>query len=660
MLKKSLVIVLSLITALAVGQKRVPSKMDFAGMKLRIMDDAREEIQKDVDALTASPKYFEIKAERARTYFPIIERIFREENIPDDFKYLVLQESALISDAVSTSNAVGFWQFKDFTAVENGMRVDREIDERKNIVSATKGAASYLHKNNQFFDNWLHALQSYQMGAGGAMKALDKGHEGARTMVVNKKTYWYVKKYLAHKIAFEGSTDQKGQIAVKEYYDGNGKTLREIAKITGADQDELERYNKWASKGRVPDDGKKYAVIIPVAEGVEVPATTPVVASTTTKPLQTKVVEYTFAKEEEFPRIKNRSAAEAGQIVQINGLPGIIAVAGDRIPELAKRGDVALSKFLKYNDLSIDGKLIPGQVYYLKKKRNKAQAYYHVVQYGETLWSIAQKFGIKLKKLKTKNRITGFDEKLKPGRVMWLRYIRPSDVAVEYKDVAVPVVEETVVVQDTVQRPVPAVSQESDTPANEGDNVEETLAEEDVEADMAVDVREPDDSVKYDSELDDNPELDETDEPEDAADDVAGDETSDKEQGEDVDDYDVSLSQKSRKIHTVEIGQTFYAISKLYEVPVLDLAAWNGLSISTPLSVGQKLVVYVDEKVQDLPDPESVANKSGVIHTVEQGETMYQISNRYGVSVQEIMRWNNKENDKISYGEELRIEQIRK
>ena len=55
-----------------------------------------------------------------------------------------MQESALISDAVSVSNAVGFWQFKDFTAIEMGLRVDKEVDERMNIVAASRGAARYI------------------------------------------------------------------------------------------------------------------------------------------------------------------------------------------------------------------------------------------------------------------------------------------------------------------------------------------------------------------------------------------------------------------------------------------------------------------------------------------------------------------------------------
>src|SRR3954471_777033 len=150
----------------AFGQSpQVPHKMQFAGLTLTIHDDARREIQKDVDALTLHPKYFNVKAERAKTYFPIIEKIFAEERLPEDFKYLCLQESALIPDAVSSSNAVGFWQFKDFTAMEMGLRVDKDVDERLNIVSSSRAAARYFKKNNALLNNWLYALQAYQMGA---------------------------------------------------------------------------------------------------------------------------------------------------------------------------------------------------------------------------------------------------------------------------------------------------------------------------------------------------------------------------------------------------------------------------------------------------------------------------------------------------------------
>ena len=176
----------------AFGQSpQVPHKMQFAGLTLTIRDDARREIQKDVDALTQHPKYFNIKVERAKTYFPIIEKMFAEERLPEDFKYLALQESALIPDAVSSSNAVGFWQFKESTAIEVGLRVDSEIDERMNIASASRGAAKYIKQCNHYFNNWIYALQSYQMGAGGVMRAVGDKDLGGRQMEINSDTYWY-------------------------------------------------------------------------------------------------------------------------------------------------------------------------------------------------------------------------------------------------------------------------------------------------------------------------------------------------------------------------------------------------------------------------------------------------------------------------------------
>ena len=114
---------------------RVPDKIRIDNMVLNISSDVIPIIQNEVDALHINDKYFQIFVDRVNIYFPIIERILREEEMPDDLKYLALQESALIPDAVSSSNAVGFWQFKKETAEDYGLIINDKIDERKNIVS---------------------------------------------------------------------------------------------------------------------------------------------------------------------------------------------------------------------------------------------------------------------------------------------------------------------------------------------------------------------------------------------------------------------------------------------------------------------------------------------------------------------------------------------
>ena len=64
--------------------------------------------------------------------------------------------------------------------MEMGMRVDKQIDERMNIISASRGAAKYLKQSNYQFNNWLFALQAYQMGAGGVKRVVGDEFNGVK------------------------------------------------------------------------------------------------------------------------------------------------------------------------------------------------------------------------------------------------------------------------------------------------------------------------------------------------------------------------------------------------------------------------------------------------------------------------------------------------
>ncbi|MDQ4140239.1 MAG: transglycosylase SLT domain-containing protein, partial [Bacteroidota bacterium] len=171
----------------------VPDNIYFADQHLIINEDARKAIQKQVDALLKYPTFFQAKVDRADAYFPIISRIFAEEGLPDDFKYLVLQESGLVSDAVSTSNAVGFWQFKKEAAADHGLVINADVDERKHIVNSSKGAAKYLVKSNTtYYKNWFNTLLSYYLGFTGAKSYAKPEHVDSKEMEVTGKTNWYI------------------------------------------------------------------------------------------------------------------------------------------------------------------------------------------------------------------------------------------------------------------------------------------------------------------------------------------------------------------------------------------------------------------------------------------------------------------------------------
>ena len=88
---------------------------------------------------------------RAARWFPVIEPILKQNNIPDDFKYLAVVESNL-ENVVSPAGATGYWQFIKSAAKQYGLEVNDEVDERYHIEKSTEAACKYLKYSLQ--DVW--------------------------------------------------------------------------------------------------------------------------------------------------------------------------------------------------------------------------------------------------------------------------------------------------------------------------------------------------------------------------------------------------------------------------------------------------------------------------------------------------------------------------
>lgn len=411
---------------------QVPSKIWFANVKLHLSKGAKKRVQEKVDSLTKSEKHFQILLDRANLFLPIIERVIEEENLPLDFRYLVIQESALVSDAVSTSNAVGFWQFKEPAAREVGLKIDRHIDERMHITAATRAAAKYLKQHNQEFNNWLYALVAYNEGRTGAKKFINNRYLGAKAMKIEPQAHVYIIHFLAYKIAFEQvlGKDRHPELYLYEYQKAHGKNLNEIAKELGVDREKVKDYNKWLKRHRVPHNTTCTA-IVPMTHqqyarrGSSKKKDTPA----------NKNIDYAkyWKKAENFPVITfPKDKKPNTRVAVINDIAGVVALAGDSTVSLAKAGNISLAQFLTFNDLDKDCSIMPGQVYYYKPKRSKAGVHFHIVRPDETWWGVAQKYGIRQEALLRKNRLRK-EVALKPGRVLWLRFIRPANHPVAYE-----------------------------------------------------------------------------------------------------------------------------------------------------------------------------------------------------------------------------------
>ncbi|WP_299704491.1 LysM peptidoglycan-binding domain-containing protein [uncultured Pontibacter sp.] len=765
---------LLLLPLLSVAQGvTVPQNIYFGDIHLRISPRAQDEIQKKVDALHRSPKYFQNKVELADAYFPLIERTFQEEGVPDDFKYLALQESGLRGDAVSTSNAVGYWQFKKEAAIDFNLRMDHLVDERKHIIEASRGAARYFKRSNNYYNNWLNALLSYYHGYTGAKAYTKESDKGSKKMDITEKTDPYLLTFLAHKVAYDSFVGKSTQPAVslRELRATPGQSLADIALAHQTDPSELEKYNKWLLGSSIPSD-KDYYVMLPVRHNVE-PG---VVAS----------AEPTLAT----PSRQASPAPAAGSIIKRNNLNAIIAGKSDTKDKLAIKAGISTRQFLRYNDLRDFDKIEEGTAYYIQPKRLNADTEFHVVQHGESMQEIAQLYGIRMDYLQFKNRMKRAEVPV-PGRVLWLQKRRPAKVAVEVRDVKqaqpaskaavasqekaapaeqnqpqenfftrfknslkrfkhqpeqtvpaseptpdpvdkkeaaieevaieevvveeVPVKTETAIAIPVMKEPAAAETKQEATPeptvkpkaetkpiaktevpkssavlypgkkpqetkakAEEAKTAEEVIVEEEESAEWAaglgeevfvgfsggemeveaeelivestVETTEVTTAVKEGG----TPKTTPT-----KAEPAKTAPTKAAPVSQAVDPKPTTTNKPT--LHVVKQGESLWGISRLYAVTVNDITTWNNLG-DAPIKIGQELVIAEPLTVPAGSDREIEAKAEGPtaeekteIHTVASGESLYVLSRKYNVTVNELKAWNNLSSSALSIGQELRV-----
>ena len=110
------------------------------------------------------------------------------------------------------------------------------------------------------------------------------------------------------------------------------------------------------------------------------------------------------------------------QMYSQNGVPFVYAEEGETYESIAKSYGLFRREILRFNDLKEDSELLPGTVVYLRKKKKAAHPGLdrYVVEEGQTLWEISQRFAVRMKHLCRLNGI-GEDHVLREGDVLQLR-----------------------------------------------------------------------------------------------------------------------------------------------------------------------------------------------------------------------------------------------
>ncbi len=165
---------------------RITAPLDFCGEPVPLKDTGvREQLEKEILLALENRAQVILWLKRSGRYMPHIEKILRENRMPDDLKYIAIVESSLLPHIGSSKGAVGYWQFIRPTGLRYGLQIDGDKDERRNFFTATRAAAQYLKKIHGDFGRWTLAAAAYNMG-----------EQGLRRRIGEQKTSEYYYLYL--------------------------------------------------------------------------------------------------------------------------------------------------------------------------------------------------------------------------------------------------------------------------------------------------------------------------------------------------------------------------------------------------------------------------------------------------------------------------------
>ncbi len=260
----------------------IPEKLDFCTEKVPIEDfDVKERIEREFLVNTYWHSATLLYLKRANRWFTVIEPILKKNGIPDDFKFMAVAESGLIN-SVSPDGATGFWQLMEASAKKYGLEVNKEVDERYDVVKSTKAACDYLNEAKTKLGNWTLAGASYNYGIPGIENQLARQKtKNYYNLYINDETYRFVSRIVALKEIFKDPKKYGFYFTEDELYpaieteevkvSSSIKDLADFAQKQGINYKILKVFNPWLRNNSLSNKSSKtYIIRIPKSGEVKI------------------------------------------------------------------------------------------------------------------------------------------------------------------------------------------------------------------------------------------------------------------------------------------------------------------------------------------------------------------------------------------------------
>ena len=256
----------------------LPKTMTFCGEEVPLdLFYVRERLEREIMVNSYRHSATILLLKRTTRWFPVMEPIMERNGLPDDFKYLAMIESEL-TNAVSPSKAVGFWQFLEGTGKDYGLEINKEVDMRYNVEKETVAACKYLKDSYRKFGSWTASAAAFNCGNGRITRTMSEQRvDSYYDMLLPEETQRYVFRILALKLITENPEKYGYHIGDNGWYKPyETKTVTVVQSIPdlvdfayrqGTNVKMLKYFNPWLrSNSLTISAGNSYEIKLPTGE----------------------------------------------------------------------------------------------------------------------------------------------------------------------------------------------------------------------------------------------------------------------------------------------------------------------------------------------------------------------------------------------------------
>ncbi len=353
---------------------------------------------------------------RAHKYTERFRQILRENGLPEDTVFLAMIESGFANLAYSRARASGPWQFIGGTGKRMGLKQDFWVDERRDPEKSASAAARYLKELHDETRDWRLAWAGYNAGVGKIRRALAKGQADfwsmTRGRVLRKETKGYVPKLMAaaiiskHQEAFGFRADEvepEKWIDYEAVIIPQAAELAAVARACEVSERELLELNPELRRSCTPP--RPYQLKVPKGRAEVFARNWPAIEVSA----RLQFANHRVQRGDSMGAIATAYGVSSATIVKMNGIkpgrrlrPGteliipVSAVARRKgsAPAGEAEARLRIEELKRQNPALVQNEPPPKRVAARVEQvagRTRATV---SIQAGDTLWAIAQKFGV--------------------------------------------------------------------------------------------------------------------------------------------------------------------------------------------------------------------------------------------------------------------------